>query len=259
MVHYTWCSANSLSRSELSCCIFGSLLLVYTSWENKTIEVTSVFNFSYSFPEQDVTDISHYQGLTSYMILRTSKSSWVFDSICISSWGSFMCLFAMCTFSWVTGLVNDLNIQVFVASSVIIVQSQYVCRFKHWNIYYKHLVSGTVRLSFSNSLPDQGRKKVTVKVTRSCLTLCDPMAYTVLGILQARIRDWVAIPFSKGSFQPRDWTQVSHIAGGFFTSWATREAQTREEEQSSMEQADIPSIVLSFLPAKHGSVKHRTK
>ena len=47
----------------------------------------------------------------------------------------------------------------------------------------------------------------------------------VHGILQARILEWVAVPFSRGSFQPRDWTQVSHIAGGFFTSWATGEAQ----------------------------------
>ena len=41
----------------------------------------------------------------------------------------------------------------------------------------------------------------------------------------SRILEWVAFPFSRGSSQPRDWTQVSHIAGGFFTSWATREAQ----------------------------------
>ena len=54
------------------------------------------------------------------------------------------------------------------------------------------------------------------------LTLCDPMDYTVHGILQARILEWVAFPFSRGSSQPRDQTQVSHIAGGFFTSWAPR-------------------------------------
>ena len=64
-----------------------------------------------------------------------------------------------------------------------------------------------------------------VKVAQSCLTLCDPMDYTVLGILQARILEWEASPFSMGSSQPRDETQVSRIAGGFFTSWATREAQ----------------------------------
>ena len=63
-----------------------------------------------------------------------------------------------------------------------------------------------------------------VKVAQSCLTLCDPMDYTVHGILWARILEWVAIPFSRGSSQPRDRTQVSHIAGRFLTSWATREA-----------------------------------
>ena len=65
---------------------------------------------------------------------------------------------------------------------------------------------------------------VKVKVAQLCLTFWDPMDYTVHGILQARILEWVAFPFSNGSSQPRDWTQVSHIAGGFFTSWATREA-----------------------------------
>ena len=65
-----------------------------------------------------------------------------------------------------------------------------------------------------------------MKVTQFCPTLCEPMDCTVHGILQARILEWVAIPFFRGSSQPRDWTQVSHIAGKFFTSWATREAQT---------------------------------
>ena len=55
------------------------------------------------------------------------------------------------------------------------------------------------------------------------LTLCDPIDYTVHGILQARILQWVAIPFSRGSSQLRDQTQVSHIVGGFFTNWAIRE------------------------------------
>ena len=57
-----------------------------------------------------------------------------------------------------------------------------------------------------------------VKVTQSCPTLCNPIDYTVHGILQARIQEWVAIPFPKGSSQPRDRTQVSHIADGIFTS-----------------------------------------
>ena len=64
-----------------------------------------------------------------------------------------------------------------------------------------------------------------VKVAQSCPTLCDPKNYTVHGILQVRILERVAVPFPRGSFQPTGWIQVSHIAGRFFTSWATREAQ----------------------------------
>ena len=64
-----------------------------------------------------------------------------------------------------------------------------------------------------------------VKVAQLCLIFCNPMDYTVHEILQARILEWVAFPFSRGSSQPRDQTQVSRIAGGFFTSWATRETQ----------------------------------
>ena len=48
------------------------------------------------------------------------------------------------------------------------------------------------------------------------------MDYTVHGILHTRILEWVAFPFSRGSSQPRDRTQVSRIAGGFFNNWATR-------------------------------------
>ena len=51
------------------------------------------------------------------------------------------------------------------------------------------------------------------------------MDYAVHGILQARTLEWVAFPFSGELSQPRDRTQVSRIAGGFFTSWAAREAQ----------------------------------
>ena len=56
-----------------------------------------------------------------------------------------------------------------------------------------------------------------VKVAQWYLTLCDPVDYTVHGILQARILDWVAFPFSRGSSQLRDQTQVSRTAGEFFT------------------------------------------
>ena len=55
-----------------------------------------------------------------------------------------------------------------------------------------------------------------VNVAQSCPTLCDPMDYAVCGILQARVLEWAAVPFSKGSSQPRDGTQVPGIAGGLF-------------------------------------------
>ena len=74
-----------------------------------------------------------------------------------------------------------------------------------------------------------------VLVAKSCLTLCNPMDYrppgsSLHGVLQARILEWVAIPFSRGSSQPRDQTWVSCIAGRFFTVWATREDQWFENE-----------------------------
>ena len=59
-----------------------------------------------------------------------------------------------------------------------------------------------------------------VKWSESRSVMSDPMDYTVDGILQARILEWVAFPFSRGSSQPRDRTQVSHISDRFFTSWA---------------------------------------
>ena len=66
------------------------------------------------------------------------------------------------------------------------------------------------------------RLNVKAHVAQSCLTLCNPTDFTAHGILQARILEWVAFPFSRGFSQPRDWTQVSCTEGGFFTSWATR-------------------------------------
>ena len=63
-----------------------------------------------------------------------------------------------------------------------------------------------------------------VKVTHSCPALCDPIDYTVHVILQARILEWVASPFSRESSQLTNPTGVSWIAGRFFTNWAIREA-----------------------------------
>ena len=58
----------------------------------------------------------------------------------------------------------------------------------------------------------------------SVMSLCNPMDYTVHGILHTRVLEWVAFPFSRGSSQPRDQTRVSCLAGKFFTNWAIREA-----------------------------------
>ena len=83
-------------------------------------------------------------------------------------------------------------------------------------------------LSLSHSSQPQKVACEWVKVAQLCLTLCNLMDYTIHGILQARILEWVAFPFSRGSSQSMDQIQVSHIAGRFFTSWATREAQEVE-------------------------------
>ena len=68
------------------------------------------------------------------------------------------------------------------------------------------------------------------EVAQSCPTLCDPvdcnlLGLSVHGIFQARILEWIAISFSRGSSWPRDQTQVSHIGGRRFNLWATREAR----------------------------------
>ena len=65
---------------------------------------------------------------------------------------------------------------------------------------------------------------LSVKVAKLCPTLCNPMDYTVHGILQARVLEWVAFPFSGGSSQPRNQTQVSLTAGRFFTNYTVRGA-----------------------------------
>ena len=71
------------------------------------------------------------------------------------------------------------------------------------------------------------------EVAQSCLTLCDSMdcnlpGSSIHGIFQARVLEWVAISSSRGSSQPRDWTQVSCIGGRHFAVWATRDVQIFE-------------------------------
>ena len=97
------------------------------------------------------------------------------------------------------------------------------------------------------------------EVAQSCLTLCNPMdcsppGSSVHGILQARILEWVAISFSRGSSQPRDRTQVSHIAGRHFNLWATSEALVNPEQNDShnIQKAlstfsNVPSFIHSLI------------
>ena len=105
------------------------------------------------------------------------------------------------------------------------------------------------------------RKKWS-EVAQLCLTLWDPVDYSLPGssvhrILQARILEWVVMLFSRGSFQPRDWTQVSDIAGKFFTVWATREAQ-RQMKWSEVKVAQSCLILCDHMDCSlPGSSVHR--
>ena len=100
--------------------------------------------------------------------------------------------------------------------------------------YNRHLINSTYSfISFpggSDSKESTCNEGVS-EVAQSCPTLCDPMdcslpGFSVRGIFQTRVLEWVAISFSRGSSWPRDWIQVSRIARRHFTLWATREAQT---------------------------------
>ena len=101
------------------------------------------------------------------------------------------------------------------------------------NIHRKSIWQNSMYIHGKNSHRSLFRGNVCVYalVTQSCSTLCDPMdcrppSFSVHGILQARILEWIAIPFFRGSSQPKDWTQISCIAGRLFTIWATRETLT---------------------------------
>ena len=71
-----------------------------------------------------------------------------------------------------------------------------------------------------------------MKVTQSCATICNLMDYTVHGILSQNTGVG-SFSLLQGTFQPRFWTQVSHIAYGFLTSWATREAWIHQNQRSN--------------------------
>ena len=104
-----------------------------------------------------------------------------------------------------------------------------------------------------------------VKVAQSCPTLCDAMYYTVHGILQARILEWVAVAFTKGSSQCRDQTQVSSIAGRFSTSWAVHGCNLKNNRVISLCFQGKPfsiTVIQVYAPttnAEEAEVEHITQ
>ena len=96
--------------------------------------------------------------------------------------------------------------------------------------FYKVQWSVTCVMSWRGDRCVKETLLVCVLVTQPCPTLCDPLdcsppGFSVRGILQAGILEWVDIPFSRGSSWSKHQTWVSCIVGRFFTIWATREAQ----------------------------------
>ena len=94
--------------------------------------------------------------------------------------------------------------------------------------HYKKQYGGSlIKLKYSYHMIQQSHA-ILCLVAQSCPTLCtllecSPPGLSVHGVSQARTLEWVAISFSRGSSWLRNWTRVFCIAGGFFTSWATRE------------------------------------
>ena len=91
------------------------------------------------------------------------------------------------------------------------------------NFFMEYIVDLQCCVNFSCTTNWISYAWVHAKLLQSCLTLCDPMdcsppGFSVHGIMQARILEWVAMPSSRGSSQPRDWTWVFCIAGEFLTA-----------------------------------------
>ena len=80
---------------------------------------------------------------------------------------------------------------------------------------------------------------------------CSPPGFSIHGILQASILEWVAIPFSRGSSQPRNQTRVSCFTGRFFTIWVTWEADTSTLQAYSHHTINILLAKASWIPVQH--------
>ena len=94
-------------------------------------------------------------------------------------------------------------------------------------VFFNSRISVWLLLMISGSVVLQVNEVKWSEVAQSCLTLCNPLdcslpGSSVHGIFQARVLEWIAISFSRGSSQPRDSTPASHIVDRSFTAWATR-------------------------------------
>ena len=127
-----------------------------------------------------------------------------------------------------------------------------------------HCPSWDWKLTFSSPVATakliQERKKERKKVKLLSRVQLFATPWTVacqapLSMEFSRVLEWLAIPFSRGSSHPRDWIQVSCIAGGFFTMWATKEAHTKYKHKSKnlmpMGRDMLPDNVKIYFPSGH--------
>ena len=210
LVHLLQNSCSVLMKKSLN--LSTSELLEFTWWYvNTSLAIGEVPNYAH-------TNTHGYQ--------------FSFSCTVIPNWGELRKYACMCSVTWVmSNLFDPMDcsrpgssihglLQARILEWIVIPSSRISSRPRDRTPYFLHLLHWQV-----GSLPPAPPGKVKVKVTQSCPILCDPMDWTLHRILQARILKWVTFPFSRGSSQPRDQTQVSRIAGRFFTTWATREAQ----------------------------------
>ena len=100
------------------------------------------------------------------------------------------------------------------------------------------------------------------EVTQSCPTLCNPRdcslpCFSVYGIFQARVLEWGAMSFSRGSSWPRDWIWVSRIVGRCFTLWVTR--GSKEQESTNLLEAINNSAKFQDIKLLLNSINLNTK
>ena len=142
----------------------------------------------------------HFPSGIKSLLPRDYIQPWISLSSFIGKWVWFMLK------SWIISNLSKNNLQILTKMQLILLQ---------------RIIYLFIRIS-SHLFPEEKIKVLVkilkVKVAQSCPTLCDPIDHTVHEILQARILEWVAFPFSRGYSQPRDQTGVSCIVGRSFTN-----------------------------------------